>query len=82
MSLRAFLTTIDNPYDPSVDFDSWYRYDCDKGYNSCGLLARFTNSSAGLSGPETALDIERAIDEIVKYDPLDQYVKIKREVSE
>lgn len=34
------LTTFDNPFDPFEQFDLWYQYDTDKGYNSCAYLDR------------------------------------------
>ena len=30
---KCFLTTIDNPFDPSKDFDSWLMFDTEKDYN-------------------------------------------------
>lgn len=38
------LTTTDNPYDPRVDFDLWYEWDMNAGYNTCGTLARLSNT--------------------------------------
>ena len=65
----AMLTTVDNPFDPFDDFDSWFMYDSQKGYNSCGLLARIAHTSDGLSDVENEKEINRAIDEIIMYDP-------------
>lgn len=73
------LTTIDNPYDPFDQFDDWYRYDCDKGYNSCSYLDRIAKTSDSLSDSENNKEIERAIDEIIKYDFMNVYKKIKRD---
>ena len=73
------LTTIDNPYDPFDQFDDWYRYDCDKGYNSCSYFDRFAKTSDSLSDSENNKEIERAIDEIIKYDFMNVYKKIKRD---
>lgn len=76
------LTTYDNPYDPFDEFDSWYRFDLDKGYDSCGYLARIARTSEQLTDFENNREIERAIDEIIKYDFMDVYRKVTREVNE
>lgn len=73
------LSTIDNPFDPFDDFDSWFRFDCDKNYNSCSYLDRIARTSDQLSDEENDAEIERAIDEIIKYDFMNIYVKVKRE---
>ena len=72
------LTTVDNPFDPIDDFYNWYAFDLLKGYDSCGLLARIAKTSDTLSDKEYELEVERAIDEIVKYDLENKFVKIKR----
>jgi hypothetical protein len=72
------LTTVDNPFDPIDDFDNWYAFDLLKGYDSCGLLARIAKTSDTLSDKEYELEVERAIDEIIKYDLEKKFVKIKR----
>ena len=71
------LTTIDNPYDPFEQFDSWLMFDTDKGYNSCALLDRVTPISDQLSEQENDRLIENGIDQIIIYDPLNIYTKIK-----
>ena len=74
---KCVLTTKDNPYDPIEEFDNWYSYDMLKGYNSCALLARVARTSDALTDEENDREVERAIDEIVKYDPLNIYQKVK-----
>ena len=76
---KCMLSTIDNPFDPFDDFDSWFRFDCDKNYNSCSYLDRIARTSDQLSDEENDAEIERAIDEIIKYDFMNIYVKVKRE---
>ena len=73
------LTTIDNPFDPFKQFTSWFLFDVEKGYYSCSRLARIANLSDELSEKEVDEEIERAIDEIIKYDFTNIYKKVKRE---
>lgn len=75
------ITTFDNPYDPFEQFDSWYTFDVDKGYCSCAYLDRIARTSEQLSDVENNQEIERAIDEIIKYDFGNIYKKVKREVK-
>ena len=72
------LTTFDNPYDPFDDFTSWFLFDVQKGYNSCAYLARIAKISDELSEKETDEEIEKAIDEIIKYDFMNIYKKVKQ----
>lgn len=76
---KCALTTFDNPYDPFDQFSSWFQFDVDKGYNSCGYLDRIARTSDQLSEEENDREIERAIDEIIKYDFMNVYKKVKRE---
>ena len=76
------LTTIDNPFNPFEDFDSWFLFDIEKGYYSCSLLARITNNANDLTELEEKKDIERAIDEIIKYDILNVYIKVSKILNE
>ena len=75
MSNEFMLTTIDNPFDPFEEFTSWFLFDVEKGYNTCSRLARIANISDELSEKE----VDGAIDEIIKYDFMNIYKKVKRE---
>lgn len=70
------LTTFDNPYDPFDQFDSWFLFDTEKGYNTCAYLGRIAQTSPQLSDEENNEVIEEAIDEIIKYDFLNIYKKV------
>ena len=70
------LTTIDNPYSPFTQFNEWNMFDVEKGYNSCSYLARLAKTSDQFSDEENEEEIERAIDNIVKYDPFNIYKKV------
>lgn len=79
MSNEFALTTIDNPYNPFDDFALWLLFDKEKGYNTCEYLARTVNLSSDLSEKEMEEEIERAMDEIIKVDPLNIYKKVTEE---
>lgn len=76
------LTTVDNPFDPLTQFDDWFRYDEEKGYHSCAYLARIAQINDEMSDEEVLQNIENAIDEIVKYDFMNIYKKVKRPTDE
>lgn len=75
------LTTFDNPFDPFDDFTSWFMFDIEKGYNTCGYLDRIANVTDNMSQKEVNEEIERAIDEIILYNPLNIYKKVERQVQ-
>ncbi|MBQ5562856.1 MAG: hypothetical protein IIT39_05670 [Clostridia bacterium] len=72
------LTTFDNPYDPFKQFNSWFLFDIEKGYNSCGYLARIARTTDQMSDAENEEEIERAIDEIIQYDFMNIYKKVRK----
>ena len=78
MNGNCALTTFDNPFDPFTQFDSWFLFDTEKGYDSCSKLARIAKLSDDWSEQETDEEIERAIDEIIKYDFMNVYKKVRR----
>ena len=73
---KCALTTFDNPFDPFKQFNSWFLFDEEKGYHSCSILARFARTSDSLSDKENDEEVERAIDEIIKYDYENKYKKV------
>lgn len=79
MQRRYMLTTFDNPYDPFEQFTSWFLFDVEKGYDSCAYLGRIARTSDQLSEEENNLEVERAIDEIIKYDFRNIYKKVTRQ---
>ena len=75
MENECMLTTIDNPFDPFEQFTSWFLFDVEKGYNTCGYLARIVKLSDDMSQKEQEDEIERAIDEIISINPSGIYIK-------
>lgn len=78
MASKCMLTTFDNPYNPFDEFTSWFMFDEEKGYHSCAYLGRIAKTSESCSDEENAQEIERAIDEIIKYDFQNIYKKVKQ----
>ena len=74
----VFVTTIDNPYDYFTDFDRWYAYDTEKGYNTCGLVDRLAHTSLEESSYNYKREIERAVDQICKWNLTGLYKKITK----
>lgn len=76
------LTTVDNPFDPFDQFDEWFAFDEQKGYNTCGYLARIAKCSSELNAIDQNVEVSNAIDEIVKLNLLGIYKKVTREIDE
>ena len=81
MSNEFRLTTIDNPFDPFEQFTSWLLFDCEKGYNTCSYLARIAQISDDMTEKEVNEENERAINEIIKYDFTNKYIKVVRKTT-
>ena len=75
MENKYMLTTFDNPYNPFVDFVSWYMFDCENGYNTSSHLARIVNIDNEMTQKEVDEERNRAIDLMLKYDFEGNYFK-------
>ena len=80
MAKQFALTTIDNPFNPFEDFASWQSFDKEKGYDSSERLMRIANVTEEMTDIEENSEIERAIDEIIKFDVLNIYTKVSKEL--
>lgn len=78
MNGECMLTTIDNPYNPFEQFESWFLFDTEKKYNSSSYLARIAKLTDDMSETEKDIEIERAIDEILKLDFTGMRMKIRK----
>ena len=76
MSKRVYLTTFDNPNDPSKDFKAWFNWDIAHQYNTSQLVALAANTSEYLSDESNVEATERAIDDIIRLLGKDFYKKI------
>lgn len=73
----CMLTTEDNPYNPFTQFQQWQGYDHYKGYYTMEYLARIADTSPELSDDVNNGIINDAIDEIVNYNILGIYKKVR-----
>ena len=78
---QCMLTTFDNPFDPFEQFTSWFLFDVEKGYNTCSYLDRIAKTTDSMSENEYSDEIERAIDEIIKYDFANIYKKVTKDLA-
>lgn len=76
------LSTIDNPFNPFEDYSSWLMFDKEKGYDSAERLMRIAKLTDDMTQKEENEEIERAIDEIIKYDFLNVYTKVSKTLNE
>ena len=77
MEKGYMLTTLDNPFDPFDDFNSWYMFDCEKNHNTSSRLARIANINSEMTQKEVDDEMDRAMDLIIKYDLEDKYIKVQ-----
>ena len=73
-SRDRMLTTIDNPYNPFVQWDEWLRYDRDQGYYTNEYLARVAQTDESLSDEQNVEALDLAMEEIVNHNPTNLWV--------
>lgn len=77
-----FVTTMDNPYDYWTQFDQWYAFDTEKGYNTCDYVARIALTSNEMSDAEYTQAVNDAIDEILRLNVTGNYKKTTEKPKE
>ena len=80
MAKQFMLTTNDNPFNPFDDYKSWLSFDKEHNYDSAERLMRVAQLSDEMTTIEENAEIERAIDVIIKYDFLNIYQKVSRDL--
>ena len=70
------LSTRDNPNDYFNDPDQWEAWENATGMRATRMIGMFARTSDQLSVEENEAEIERAIDDIVKYDPTGTFIKV------
>ena len=84
---NIMLTTFQNPFDPFENFMQWRLFDIEQmnalGFQpTCEYLARIAKLRDDMTEKEVEEEIERAIDEILLYNPLNIYKKVFRNSKE
>lgn len=75
-------TTIDNPWNPLTQFDEWYALDQALGYHTLERWARMRRTLAIASRVDDEdLVADDAIDELIRLDPLNLYVKVTKDTD-
>ena len=79
---QYMLTTVDNPFNPFEQFEEWYLFDKEKGYDCCEKLDRFVEITDEMSEIEKDMETERAINKIISIDFLDIYTKVSKDLND
>lgn len=82
MSKEVLLSTSDNPWNPFTNFDEWFAFDTQKGYNSLSYLARIAKTSSSLPEDEYNQAVEDAVDSICRLNLTGNYIKVVNESKE
>ena len=73
------LTTVDNPFDPFEQRESWLKYDNMMGYDTPKTLACFARTNDDeLSTHLNQEEINDAITRIIVLDPFNMYKRVRR----
>lgn len=81
MAKQFMLTTIDNPFNPFVDYASWLSFDKENHYDSAERVMRIAELEEGMTEVEEQKEIERAINEVIKHDFLHIYTSVSQELT-
>lgn len=75
---QYFPTTIDNPSNPFLNWDSWYQFDqFEKGYRTCDLLDKFYKTSDLISKDLDEFMYSIALEKFLDLFPY--YILVKKE---
>lgn len=75
---NVMLTTIDNPFNPYVDFVNWHNFDREKGYKTLETVARVAKVSDEMPDDMYEKEVERAVDFLCRVNPLGIYKKVRK----
>ena len=75
-------TPTGNPYDFFTQFDEWYAFDTQMGYNTCSYIDRIAKTSNSMSEADRKQAINDAVDEIMQFNLTGNYVMIEKDDDE
>lgn len=75
------LSTADNPFNPFTQEQAWLSFDEAHGYFSRNYLARIARTSSELSDADYEAALEQGVDDIIKFDPTADWIKVKLDES-
>lgn len=74
--MTPWLTTTDNPWNPSTNLKDWLHFDITNKYNCNAIVDRLTHIDQTMSEEEKKKELERAIDRFIELDFRGIYKKI------
>lgn len=75
---KVLISTIDNPFNPFLDFDNWYAEDIRLGHDTSGLMQRLFVDYPDMSDRDNAIEYARVVRELFQLDPGELYILVKR----
>ena len=81
MAKEYMLSTMDNPWNPFRNFDEWLQFDTSHNYNTLGYVARIANTDSDMDDETYSKAVNAAIDDILKYNPLDVYIRVSEDTD-
>jgi hypothetical protein len=75
----VMLSTLDNPFNPFIDYEHWLAFDREKGYYTNEYLARIVTSTLEYSEEQQDQDLKEGIDSIVNDNVLGIYIKVTKD---
>ena len=79
---ELFVTTTDNPYNYFTQFDDWFAFDTQKGYNTCAYVARIAMVSNEMSEAEYRQGVNDAAKEIVRLNLTGNYTLVENKSND
>ena len=77
MERKYALTTVDNPYDRNENFEMWFLWDVNHGYNTVDLEIQQANLTYDMTEDEENEAIDNAINKIMSNDLFSIYKRIE-----